>query len=190
MLLFADLIKEVASDFEQSSGTVERRAKELRASGLISVGKQGPGRGARMTPSDARNLIVACTIDHVYGGTLTLAQRVKWICELQKWGEPISREGFGEGLTFVNAPSAGDMLINLISDYANSRMPADYEVEVTFNSNGAQVFFITSDKRGSTAVGGFGMPDFAFPKPRVHSFTKIYGRVFADIAAKLLESPN
>ena len=190
MMLFADLTKHVASDFEQSVGTVERRAKELRAAGDISTGKQGPGRGAIMTPRDAVNLVIACALDHVYGGSLTLAHKVKSVCELRSFGEVICRKGFGAELTFVTAPTAGDMLVNLIVDYANGRIPNGCDVRVLINSNGAQVFFTVADERGSAVGGGFGMPDFAFPQPRVHSDTRIYGRVFADIAAKLSESPK
>jgi hypothetical protein len=189
MMLFADLTKHVASDFEHSVGTVERRAKELRAAGDISTGKQGPGRGAIMTPRDAVNLIIGCALDHVYGGSLTLSWKVREVCKLRSFGEIIRSKGFGVELTFATAPNAGDMLMNLIADYQTGRLPSNYDVEIIFNTNGAQVMFSASHERNDL-VGGFGIPSEAFPKPRVHSHTKVFGRVFAEIAAKLLESPN
>jgi hypothetical protein len=49
---------------QRKPGTVVDRGKALRAARMLSRGKQGPGRGAILTNTDATNLLLATLIDH------------------------------------------------------------------------------------------------------------------------------
>jgi hypothetical protein len=135
-------------------GTVIDRAKELRAAGLLSVGKQGTA-GAQMTSRDAVNLLLANLLDKNYGESV--ADNVKRVRDLRN-DEHMKSDpaGFVPDLPFFHAATAGDA-IDASLDAARSRPLTkwDCSFNVTVESRGDSVLIDISKER-STAVCGFG----------------------------------
>jgi hypothetical protein len=135
-------------------GTVIDRAKELRAAGLLSVGKQGT-TGAQMTSRDAVNLLLANLLDKNYGESV--ADNVKRVRELRNDDQPKSDPaGFVPDLRFFHAATAGDA-IDASLDAARSRPLTEWECRfnVTVESRGDSVL-IDLSREQSHAICGFG----------------------------------
>lgn len=149
-----ELAQFISSALDIKSGTVIDRAKELRAAGLLSVGKQGT-TGAQMTSRDAVNLLLANLLDKNYGESV--ADNVKRVRDLRNDEQPKSDPpGFVPNLPFFHAATAGDA-IDASLDAARSRPLTkwDCSFNVTVESRGDSVLIDISKERNH-AICGFG----------------------------------
>jgi len=117
---------------------------------MITVGVQGPGRGAQMTARDAANLFLACALDHRYGADV--AGTVRQVRDLEFNPKSIRLLPV-DGLACWAAPTAGEALETLIDDYRMGRMAAwaageKIDIKVMIDLRGSAVFiFLTKPDR-------------------------------------------
>lgn len=147
----SELADFLSSALNVKNGTVYNRVKDLRAAGLLTVGKQGPHAGARMTSADAINLVLANLLDHERGDKV--AENVRRVRNL-----PIAEfielpAGLTDGLSCCVAKTTGDALDSLLNDLRMGtfdRWSAGEAASGTiqFDSSGLQfLFLITKPKR-------------------------------------------
>jgi hypothetical protein len=190
-MLMLDLAEFLSTALEIKLGTVADRAKELRAAGLLSVGKQGTA-GARMTDRDAINLLLANLIEHQRGDSV--AENVKRACGLYHNDRPlIVPADFTRDLPFFRGVTAGEGLELLLEDFRAGRIEAwaagePYELKISFDARGDSVVFSLSKSKQETvrsALAGYTRRRPAKRRRFVDRQVTIDGKVFEDLAEAL-----
>jgi|HubBroStandDraft_4_1064222.scaffolds.fasta_scaffold23088_2 hypothetical protein len=196
MMMLPDLADFVSSALEIPNGTAVDRAKVLRGAGLLSVGKQGPhGHGARMTNTDAINLLLANILDHKRGASV--ADNVQRVRDLPSTTGLVEMpHGFTRGLTLFDADTAGDALDGILNDIRTGRLNAwaageRWNATVTLDTCGARLFVSIGkpDKRNThdlrEAMHAFALPGENERKRLVDRSVTIAGEVFLQLAEAL-----
>jgi hypothetical protein len=186
-MLMPDLAEFLSAALGIKPGTAIDRAKELRAAGLLSVGKQGTA-GARMTSPDAVNLLLANLIEHQRGDSV--AENVKRVCALYHNERPIAVPAdFTRELPFFRGVTAGEGLERLLEDFRAGRIKVwaagePYELKISFDTRGDSVFFSLSSG-DDIAIARYARQGHAERRRSVERQVTIDGKVFEDLAEAL-----
>jgi hypothetical protein len=189
-----DLANFLSAALEIPTGTVLDRAKTLRASDLLTCGKQGRFARANLTSADAVNSLIANTIDRQRGESV--ADAVQRVRALRPDSPPLELpQGLTRGLSFFHADNAGAALESLIDDMRSGRLAEwaagePYTLAVTFDARGASVFAsLDLPKRYEldfrNAICGFAQPGFAERVRQVERNITVGGDVFERLADAL-----
>jgi len=193
-MLATELTPLIGNIVESKPGTAADRAKSLRASGLLSRGKQGPYGGAHMTDTDAVNLLLANLLDHARGESV--AANVARVRRLPTDDGPALEipSGLTHGLECFLATQAGPALDALLADIRSGRFAAwiagdSYELRVTIDSGGGSVFIsLVKPERRERAIYGFASAERRKRKQLIQRSITIDGNAFVQIATQMGEA--
>ena len=113
MMHLNDIALHLASSLQISADTITGRARKLRESGLLTLGKQGRYAGGVMTDRDGANLLLASVIECPYGADV--AGTVAHMRDLP-FAQVIGRDDFADTLKFMRAATFGEALDLLLAD--------------------------------------------------------------------------
>src|SRR5947207_443422 len=119
----AQLAAHLSPPFCTPVGTIVDAAKALRRGAMLSVGRQGPYSGARMSNTDVVNLLLALVIDHKRGDSI--AENVQRVRDA-----PLEHDSrlfvptFAEKLALAGAKTLGAALDGMLDDMRRGRYAA------------------------------------------------------------------
>lgn len=194
MMLFGGLTAFLSDTLEIPLGTVGDRLKALRHAGMLTVGTQGPGRGARMDSGDAVNGLLACILEHRRGESV--ADNVQRACSLLVQRDiPLELpRGFTAPLGFFGlrrfGPSLAEMLDTMRSgQFATWAAGEPYSLTVAIEARGMSGYVALNKEaiseynlRIANASYGKLPPEH---QRRVSRSTTISGSVFNELAEAL-----
>jgi hypothetical protein len=190
----------IGRQLEIPPGTVADRGKALRAADMLTVGVQGPGRGADMTARDAVNLVLANVLDHRRGDDV--AAKVQHLRATPILAPMFTEAGraIGDGrriarfagvLGFTLAETLGDALDALVRDMqtgAFAKWAGDelYHLTLELVSDGYAQIYLDRAHRNEAIIYRYDYaPTRNGHEPAMLRTTRVNGWLLEKIAALL-----